>query len=102
MYGLIGKMVAVSGQREALLQILLEGVEGMPGCLSYVVARDLRDADALWVTEVWDTEESHRSSLELPAVRDAISRARPLIATLEPGVVTEPAGGAGLGSPAAT
>lgn len=33
MHGLIGRMRAVAGQRDALLQILLEGTSGMPGCL---------------------------------------------------------------------
>jgi len=34
MYGLIGRMIAVDGQRDALFAILLEGVKEMPGCLS--------------------------------------------------------------------
>lgn len=59
MYGLIGKMTAQPDQREALAAILLDGTAEMPGCLSYVVARDTADADALWITEVWDTQESH-------------------------------------------
>jgi hypothetical protein len=34
-------MIAVEGQREALLAILLESTgAAMPGCLAYVVARD--------------------------------------------------------------
>ncbi len=99
MYGLIGKMVAVPGQREALIAILLEGVAGMPGCLSYVVARDPADADALWVTEVWEREEHHRASLALPAVQAAIARGRPLIASFGDSVVTEPVGGHGLTPP---
>ncbi len=53
MFGLIGKMRAVSGQRDALLAILLEGTATMPGCLSYIVARDPADADAIWITELW-------------------------------------------------
>lgn len=96
MYGLIGKMTAVPGQREALIAILLEGVAEMPGCLSYVVARDLADEDALWVTEVWDSQDSHAASLLLPAVQQAIARGRPLIAGFGDAVVTEPAGGHGL------
>lgn len=99
MYGLIGKMVAVPGQREALIAILLEGVAGMPGCLSYVVARDPAEADALWVTEVWEREEHHRASLALPAVQAAIARGRPLIASFGDSVVTEPVGGHGLTPP---
>ena len=40
MYGLIGKVNAVSGQRDVLAAVLLEGTQAMPGCLSYVVASD--------------------------------------------------------------
>lgn len=40
MHGLIGKMTAVSGQRDALVSILLEGIPGMAGCLGHVVAHD--------------------------------------------------------------
>jgi quinol monooxygenase YgiN len=96
MHGLIGKMIAVEGQREALLAILLEGINDMPGCLVYVVARDPADANALWVTEVWDRKESHQASLALPAVKAAIEKARPLIAGFGSYVATEPVGGVGL------
>ena len=77
MYGLIGKMTAKPGQRDALQSILLQSIGGMPGCLSYVVAQDSTDADALWTTEVWDNEGSHAASLNLPAVQSAIAKARP-------------------------
>jgi quinol monooxygenase YgiN len=97
MYGLIGKMTAKPGQRDALIAILLEGVAGMPGCLSYVVAEDPADANAIWITEVWDSEASHKASLSLPAVQQAIAKGRPLIAGFDSSVVTEPVGGHGLG-----
>jgi quinol monooxygenase YgiN len=96
MYGLIGRMMAVPGRRDALVAILLEGVGGMPGCLSYVVATDPADADAIWITEVWESQASHQASLALPAVRDAIARGRPLIAGFGPSTVTLPVGGHGL------
>jgi quinol monooxygenase YgiN len=96
MYGLIGKMIAVAGQGDALIAILLASVGNMPGCLSYVVARDATDADGIWITEVWDSKESHEASLKLPAVREAISRGRPLIAKFDQGFVTTPVGGYGL------
>ena len=98
MYGLIGKMRAATGQRDALVAILLEGIGAMPGCLSYIVAHDPADADAIWITEAWDSEESHKASLALPQVREAIARARPLIAGFDSHVVTEPVGGHGLGA----
>ena len=98
MYGLIGKMSAAPGQRDALIAILLAGIKAMPGCLSYIIARDPADADAIWITEVWESEAHHRASLELATVQDAIARARPLIAGFDHQQITEPVGGHGLGS----
>ena len=96
MYGLIGKMRTVAGQRDALIAILLEGTGEMPGCLSYVVATDPADADAIWITEVWDSEASHKASLALPSVREAIAKGRPLIAAFGSRTETIPLGGVGL------
>lgn len=96
MYGLIGKMNVVPGKRGELIAILLEGVSGMPGCLSYVVAEDPADENAIWVTEVWDSQASHRASLSLPSVQQAISRGRPMIAGFGERFETRPVGGHGL------
>lgn len=96
MYGLIGKMLAQPGERDALIAILVEGTDAMPGCLSYVIARDPTNADAIWITEVWDSAASHQASLKLPAVQAAISRARPIIAGFGERFETEPVGGYGL------
>jgi len=96
LYGLIGKMKAVPGQRDALIAAILEGSAAMPGCLSYIVARDADDGDAIWITEVWDSEASHDASLQLPAVQASIARAKDLVAAMETGVVTAPVGGIGL------
>jgi len=96
MFGLIGKMTAATGQRDALAAILLAGTEAMPGCLSYVVAADSTDPDALWITEVWDRPASHKASLALPAVKAAIAKGRPLIAGFSNRVETAPLGGQGL------
>jgi quinol monooxygenase YgiN len=96
MYGLIGKMKVLRGQRDALIAILLEGAGAMPGCLSYVIARDPKDVNAVWITEVWEDQASHKASLSLPAVRQAIARARPLIAGFGERFETNPVGGHGL------
>ena len=96
MYGLIGKMTAQMGQRSALASILIDGVAGMPGCLSYIVAEDLVDANALWITEVWIDESHHKASLSLPSVQEAIRKGRPLIAGMDQGQETRPLGGFGL------
>jgi quinol monooxygenase YgiN len=96
MYGLIGKMTAVAGQRTALARVLIGSTAAMPGCLSYVVAEDPSESDALWVTEVWDSRESHQASLKLPAVQEAIAKGRPLIAGFSNRVETTPLGGYGI------
>lgn len=96
MYGLIGQMLSVPGKREELIAALRENEGGMPGCLSYVIARDTENPDAIWVSEVWDSAESHRASLELESVKAAITRARPVIAGFGQRIETEPVGGIGL------
>jgi quinol monooxygenase YgiN len=96
MYGVIGKMMAVAGQRDVLIAILLEGTADMPGCLSYVIAKDPADANAIWISEVWDSQDSHKASLSLPSVKQAIARGKPLIAGFGERIVTEPVGGHGL------
>jgi quinol monooxygenase YgiN len=96
MYGLIGKMKAAPGERDKLARILLEGLADMPGCLSYVVAADPADLDALWITEAWTDAEAHRASLSLPSVQAAIVKARPIIAGMERIAETQPIGGHGL------
>ena len=96
MYGLIGKITAAPGQRDALAMILLDGTDAMPGCLSYVIARDPTDDNALWITEVWDSADSHKASLSLPAVQAAIAKGRPMIAGFSNRVETVPLGGHGL------
>jgi quinol monooxygenase YgiN len=96
MYGMMGKFSAVPGKRDELISLLLESTEGMPGCLSYVVARDPKDPDAVWISEVWRDKESHRASLSLPAVKAAIGKAKPIIAKFDLSVEVEPVGGVGL------
>lgn len=95
MFGLISKIRSAPGQREALISILTESSAGMPGCLSYLLAKDAGDADALWVTEVWTDRDAHRASLSMPSVQDAIRKGRPLIAGFDSRVETVPVIGQG-------
>ncbi|MGI9261583.1 MAG: putative quinol monooxygenase [Woeseiaceae bacterium] len=96
MYGLIGKMNTAPGRRDELIGILVDGLKDMPGCLSYIVARDPEDPDGIWVTEAWDSKSSHAASLGLPSVQEAISRGKPLIAGFGERFETEPVAGYGL------
>jgi quinol monooxygenase YgiN len=96
MYGLISKIKTVAGQRDALITILIDSTSTMPCCLSYIVAKDSADGEAIWVTEVWESRASHQASLSLPAVQQAMAKGKPLIAALGERFETQPVGGHGL------
>jgi quinol monooxygenase YgiN len=96
MYGLIVKLTVAPGRRDEMIGLLKESAADMPGCFSYVVAKDAADENVLWVTEVWDSGASHDASLSLPAVKNAIPRAKSMVSSLEKIAVTGPVWGVGL------
>jgi quinol monooxygenase YgiN len=96
MWGLIAKITTLPGKRDEMIAILRESAALMPGCLSYVVAKDAADENAIWVTEVWDCMASHDASLSLPAVKNAIPRGKAVVSNFERIAVTSPVWGAGL------
>ncbi len=83
MYMLHGRLAARPGRRDELLAVLAEGEHQarLPGCRLYLVAIDESDADGVWVTEVWESEDAHRASLQLELVKEQIARAMPILDT---------------------
>jgi quinol monooxygenase YgiN len=96
MWGLIVKITLVPGKRDEMIDILKESAADMPGCTSYIVAKDTADENTIWVTEVWDSQASHDASLSLPAVKDAIPRGEAIVSNFERIALTTPVWGAGL------
>jgi quinol monooxygenase YgiN len=96
MWGMIARITTFAGKRDELTQILQRSAADMPGCLSYIVARDQENESILWVTEAWESQAAHDGSLTLRQVQDAIPLARPLIANFEKIAATEPVWGTGL------
>ncbi|GAB4514631.1 MAG: antibiotic biosynthesis monooxygenase [Anaerolineae bacterium] len=99
MYGLHGSLKTVPGQREVLLGHLLQGADQLrdfEGCYLYVISLDPTDEDKLWVTEVWRSQDDHRASLELQAIKDIITAARPILAGMPDSMELLPQGGKGL------
>ena len=99
LYGMHGRIVARPGHGDELAAILREaaaGLEANPGCLLYVVSRAVDDADSVWVTEAWTNRAVHAASLEDPAARELIARARPIIASFADRSEFRPEGGKGL------
>ena len=97
-WGMIAKITVLPGRRDEMIRILKECAADMQGCLSYVVAKDAADENTIWVTEVWDSMASHDASLSLPAVKNAIPRAKAVVANFERVAVTSPVWGVGLPS----
>ena len=89
MYGMIAKITAMAGKREDLIEVLTKSTSHMPGCFSYIVAKDSRDANVVWV--------SHEASFSLPEVKSAISQAKSLVAAFERVAITSPVQEMGLG-----
>lgn len=96
MYGLITRLTTVAGRREAVLELLAHRTDPPEGCLSYVAARDVVDADTVWVTEVWVDREAHAAALKRPDIKAGFGKALGWIATMHDPVITEPVGGIGL------
>jgi quinol monooxygenase YgiN len=99
MYGQIGKLIAAPGKREEVIANILEAIKDMPGCLSYVVAKDANDANGIWIFEAWDSKASHEASLSLPSVKAAIAKNLPLIAGFGESIAIVPVGGHRLSQP---
>jgi quinol monooxygenase YgiN len=93
MYGLIAKLTLHPGKREEVIALLAGSSANMPGCFSYVVAKDAGAENILWVTEVWESKASHDASLSLRAVQAVIPKVRRLLANLEKIAETEPVAG---------
>lgn len=89
MHGLIARFTAHPGKRDEVAALMVSGGTP-PGCRSFVVANDPGDPDALWITEVWDSEEAWKASFDLPAVKASIDRVVPLVALFGKLTVTAP------------
>lgn len=77
----VGTLQAHPGRAGELVAILTDSSAdlGAHGCVQYDVGISADDPDTVVVLERWESAEAHGSSLELPAVQDAIRRARPLL-----------------------
>jgi quinol monooxygenase YgiN len=100
MYGLYGKLKTKPGKGSELAAILLEAAQLMnqaKGCHLYIVLKEVGEEDSIGVTEVWENKEDHDNSLNMPACRELIAKAIPLLdSPPKKGVEFEVLGGKGL------
>ena len=91
MYGLIVKLTSVPGRRAKLIDVLGgDDSHTIAGCLSFITAEDTANTDVLWVTEVWESEASHKASLQLPPSKSGLPPVETLVARHETIAVTRP------------
>ena len=93
MFGLIAKLTIVPGRRQDVIDLLASSTRDMPGCFSYVIARDAADENVLWVTEIWESQSAQDASLTLRAVQAVLPQVKPLIARFESIATTDPVAG---------
>ena len=97
-FGLYGKITVNPGQRDALVAVLVEAaalLQDDPCCELYIVNVSATEPEAVWVTEVWSSRESHKASLTRDDVQALIQRGRPLISGGER-IEVVPVGGKGI------
>lgn len=66
----------------------------MPGCWSYVIAKDAAAENVVWVTDVWESQAAHDASFALRAVQVVMPQVKPMIVTFDRIATTEPVEGA--------
>jgi len=81
-YLLQGKLTAKDGQRQTLAEILIKASKLMAtakGCQLYAVALEEKDANSVFITEIWDSKEDHDNSLKVEGVHELIMTAMPIL-----------------------
>jgi quinol monooxygenase YgiN len=77
----VGTLGTIPGRRNDLIAILTRPSPELrdAGCLLYEVGINDQTPDLVYVSELWETEEAHQRSLQLPSVQAAIQEAMPLL-----------------------
>ncbi len=79
-------LTSVPGKGAELSEIMnqaSETVSSMKGCELYIVQQSLANENEVLITEVWSSKEDHQASLSNEKVRALITRAKPIIASME-------------------
>src|SRR3954462_11394607 len=98
-FGLFGKLIAKDGERETLVDLLLnaaQSMENLVDCELYVVNVSNDDPNSVFVYEVWKNKNAHQSSLSLEATQTLIQLAKPIIVGIERINTLIPSGGKGI------
>lgn len=64
---------AEAGAADELARVLVlvsDGLGSMPGCISWIVARNPQEADEVWVQELWSSEQAADEALTAEGTGD--------------------------------
>ncbi|WP_331275774.1 putative quinol monooxygenase [Metabacillus sp. B2-18] len=98
-FSLFGKFVVQEGERDTMVDILLEAAESMKNldeCEIYLVNISEEEQNSVYVYEVWSNENAHQASLALEATQTLIKRAKPIITGMERISTLRTRGGKGI------
>ena len=98
-FGLFGKITVEEGQRNTLVEILLEAAKSMKNldeCEIYSVNISENDPNSVFVYEVWSNEQAHYASLSLESTQLLIKRAKPIMTGMETISTLQTMGGKGI------
>jgi len=85
-FGLFGKFIIKEGERDNMVNILLEAsisMNNLEECEIYVVNISQDEPNSVYVYEVWRNEAAHQASLNLEATQQLIKQAKPIIVGME-------------------
>ncbi|MDQ0888627.1 quinol monooxygenase YgiN [Paenibacillus sp. V4I9] len=97
-FAMYGKLITHPGQRDALVQTMLEAADqfdSMEGYELYIINVTENDPDVGWITELWRDAKAHAASLQNENVLALIQKCMPLIVGAEP-IKLRPVGGKGI------
>lgn len=82
-YALYTHFTASPGKGKSLVNVLMKAnriCSNADGCRLYIINQEIDNADSIWVTELWDSEEDHSISLALDGCKELVIEAGHLLA----------------------
>ena len=98
-YALLNKLTAKPDQRQQVVDILLESgklFNDNPNCHLYLVSESADDPNAIWVVDLWTSQEEHEKALQNPQLRPFVEKSLPLLEGMPEQIEVRPVGGKGL------
>ena len=77
-FGVIAHLTSQAGKRDAMIDAL-KGLIGMKGNISFVIAKDGKNENGIYITEIWESKEAHDAALGTDQFKAAFGKAAPMM-----------------------